>query len=771
MIFTALARFLARSPWSSAIALVGITLASVSMVAVHQVSVAIERQTRATSLVELGDYNFFLHKTRVSAAEYFELRRRWLAGGLPQVRDLAPVVDESRFLDGAMVRVVGIDLLVAQVTESMVDSATHPADEVTVSGFDRAWISTDLRDSWRRPADVVSSLPPGTALMDIGAAQELLGYREDRLSYVAVTVTDPLARLKSTFNALAPGIGAGLPAPAPALAEIRAAGFDVVSVAAQNPADQLGKSILFNVGALGMLALVVAWFLIYQVAVSWLRRLWPTLLRLHVLGVPHATLRAWFVWLLGLLGLLGTGAGLWLGAVLADWLLGRIATVPLTQPLDAWVVGKAVLCGVGVCLVGAFMAYRNALGNERGSLCLFALALGVAAWLGYVWPALGLMGGFVSIAASGFLVAVLIWPVLRALKRVAHRFTGPLLLRLSAREIAWFPGDLAVAISGLMLAVATALGIALMVDSFRIEFTQMLERRLSYDWVVRGEPSQLATAQGLVATNYPGARVQAYFGQRSRVNGVQVEVQYTRLDGLESARYAYGGTVRDGEVWIGEQVAQKFGVGRGDQLEVLGSPRRITHVFKSFGDLYPRLLIDSRGEIAGSLDSLAVNGLPPPGLAALRNLGLQVTDQAQIKRIALETFEQTFLITDVLLAIALLVASLGIYIALNALRFNRRSSVPLLSTLGFTSWENVQMDFGRALAVGVFAMLLATPLGIWFAYLLCDLVNPRAFGWAITLHVSWQSVWPPLLLGLVAALIAGVIAPGRKENSSSGVLS
>lgn len=772
MIFTALVRFLARTPWSTGIALIGMTLASVSMVAVHQVSVAIEQQTRATSLVDLGDYNFFLHKARIDGAEYFALLRRWRAGEMAQIGHMAPVVDERRYLDDKAVRIVGIDLFSHRIGQLIVSQSGAQASDDTIPSLSGAWIASDLEGHWSGAVNGVLALPEGTALMDIGSAQDLLGYQQDRISYIAVKVADPWAAIKRTLNALAPGIGAGLPLLEPDLGFIRAAGFDVISLEAQNPANQLGRSILFNVGALGMLALVVAWFLIYQVAVSWLRRLWPTFSRLHVLGVPYRRLGMWFVVLVMVIAVVGSGLGLWLGNLLAEWLLARIATAPSGVQLDGWVIGKTLVCGLGVCLLGALLAWRAALHDAMTTDWVLPVMWAVIAAVGYAWPALGLMGGFICIAASGFLVSSLIWPLLNVSKRLAHHMHGPMLLRLSAREVAWYPGDLAVAMSGLMLAVATALGIALMVDSFRLEFGQMLERRLAYEWVVNGSPDELKQAEQDLLDRYPEVRVQSYRSARTRVRGLQVDVQLTRLDRPEQSRYAFDGVLQPRDVWIGEQVALKLGVGIGDQLQVFGAPYRIGHVFKSFGDLYPRLLLDARHAaglgVASELRSLSIDGAPNQALDSLRKLGVEVTDQGQIRRVALNTFDQTFLITDVLLAIALLVASLGIFIAINALRFNRRSSVPLLSSLGLSRWESLQMDIGRAAAVGVIAVAIALPLGIWFAYLLCHLVNPRAFGWAIDLHVLWDSLDLPIALGIGAALIAGVVAPGQRENDRQG---
>ena len=125
----------------------------------------------------------------------------------------------------------------------------------------------------------------------------------------------PSRRLRNSCQVLV----AGFPSAKPSLD--LAPGWQLVSMAEQYPAREFGKSILFNISALGMLALLVAWLLIYQVAVSWLRRLWPVFDRLHVLGVEWQQLRAYFLFSIGLIATLAAVLGLVAGWWLARWLL------------------------------------------------------------------------------------------------------------------------------------------------------------------------------------------------------------------------------------------------------------------------------------------------------------------------------------------------------------------------------------------------------------------------------------------------------------------
>jgi len=48
--------------------------------------------------------------------------------------------------------------------------------------------------------------------------------------------------------------------------------------------------------------------------------------------------------------------------------------------------------------------------------------------------------------------------------------------------------------------------------------------------------------------------------------------------------------------------------------------------------------------------------------------------------------------------------------------------------------------------------------------LLCGVVNPRAFGWSVTLRLSAGAIAVPFAWGVIAAVIAAVIRVGQKEQ-------
>lgn len=755
-------------------ALIGITLGVVSIVSVHLISSSISTRLNGLVPAQLASYTHFLHRDDISANDYFEWRRNLGRGELTDIDSLAPLIDETTDIDGLSVRVIGVDLFDASLIPEARLAASTSENSSTVDEFSWTgiWIDESLVGHIDRPLNGIVEAPAGTLFADIGPAQELLGWSDTQLSYLGLKINDPLAETIDLLENLLPGFGAGFPSRPPELALPE--GWRVVTIAQQHPAREFGKSVLFNISALGLLALLVAWLLIYQVSVSWLRRLWPVFDRLHVLGVDWAVLRRYFLG--GLLGLaiVSSVLGLLLGLFLAQWLLDAAMPVESIQlQLDSWVVLKAAGSSITVCLLGGLLAFHRAEqmpGLQLVTTAVSLVMLLVAAYCVFV-PDTGLAGGFLSIAVLSLVSGFVVSPMLRRLKQVSRLIRGPYLARLSVREAIWYPEDVGVALAGLILAVATAIGVGLMIESFRADFSAMLERRLDYDLVAEGQHETLVeVAQQLTANSSVTTRIQGYRDAEIRITGFPVTLRVARVDRQEAGRYGEFSALTANQALLSEQAAKVLQVSVGDVIVASGHEIEVSGIFSGFGDIQPRLIVDVASPLADAadqLDSIGIKSVQPAVLLSqLRkdfpDLSLRL--QTDIRRVAMDTFDQTFAITTVLISIALLVATISIYIAITSMRLNRATGSRLLTTLGINRLESVGMDFALGMGVGAVALMLALPLGVIFGWILCTVINPRAFGWTIELQLSVGAILPPLLLGLAAAVVAGLLRGGRSEE-------
>lgn len=779
-------RFLKHTPWSTLTVLMGIALGVASVVAVHQISLRITDSLQGATPPHLAGLTHLLEveSGTTTANDYFDLRERWRGGELPGVRALLPIIEGQLNVGGRRALLFATDWLAADGlrAESTATNGARPGWESVVVDSSFGLAADDILTIGGREYRVTAVVNAGTGaavFADIGTGQVLLGVGPEVISYVGVAKADPFRRVKNVVEALLPGMSAGFE---DRLAAWPVDGWRVRRVEPELPMLSFANSVIFNLGALGSLALVVAWFLIYQVGVIWHRRRRALMDRLFAMGVSRGELTRSFVAAFVLLGVVATVLGLFAGLLLAR-VLSDISSagfeVPGSMPgLTIWIVAKATVSGVVVSGLGGWLACRHEWSREdlatRGRMGRWLAPIGLSILLiaGIALPESGMFGGFAAVLAVSLLVMFCVRPLLEHLRHISVRLPGRLLTRIGLREVAWYPHDLSIAIGALSLAIATSMGVGLMVDSFRADFSNMLDQRLADDLFLDGDGQDLSAVLEWLAIQPDVARFQGYGRSRERLQGEPVELGFTRFSVRESARYGLARELVEGEVIISERLAESFALGIGDGVEMKGRQLRVVAVFSGFGDSGRRMLIDEQTArhlgVNIIYDRVSISGDAGEGPAAqlgsriLSRFGselssLRIQPRGEMRKLALDIFDRTFAITTALTLLALLVAVIGMYNALQALRLNQAPSYRLLDALGVGGREQTRIALLRAGTVGCVAVMLALPLGIAMAWLLCNVINPRAFGWSLNLRFSAVEVLMPMSLGLLAALAAGLL--------------
>ena len=119
-------------------------------------------------------------------------------------------------------------------------------------------------------------------------------------------------------------------------------------------------------------------------------------------------------------------------------------------------------------------------------------------------------------------------------------------------------------------------------------------------------------------------------------------------------------------------------------------------------------------------------------------------------------FERTFLITRVLYWLAAGVAAIGLVSALLAWELSRSRELALIRTLGLTPGSTAFLVIAQTLFMGLAAFIAAVPAGLLTALTLTEVINRRAFGWHIDLHLTASQFTSALWLALAAAFAAGL---------------
>jgi putative ABC transport system permease protein len=656
-----------------------------------------------------------------------------------------------------------------------------------------------------QPADPASARAlEGLLVTDIATAQETLG-AVGRLTRVDLLVDDPalLARITKAL---------------PAGADLVAAGSTAGATARMILAFQ------WNLSALSLLALVVGMFLIYQTMTFSVVQRRPLIGSLRALGVTRAEIFALVMSEALVVGVAGTTLGVLLGFGMAQGLL-RLVTRTINDlyfvisvrevVLDPVTLAKSVLLGIGATALAALPpALEATAAPPRVVMTRAALESGArraarrAGWIGVAVLALGAVvlavpAGIVAGFAGLFVVMVgcaLVTPaaalgVLSPLHRVAGAVFG-LLGRLTTRGIVAALSRTSVAMAALMIAVAAAIGVGVMIASFREAVTAWLEGTLRADVYVSA-PSLVGNrpdatldpelAARLAST--PGvARVTTSRGALVRSPRGPVQVVALDVDPGRPPRWRFR-SGSDRGVWDGDAVmvsepwANRHGVDAGQSVRLHGDlgPRdfRVAGVFYDYGSSAGVVVMHRRTYDRAwndrTISGVALEAAPGVDVNALvvavreRAAGgprLVVRSNRALREASLDIFDRTFAITGVLRTLSLVVAFVGMLAALMALSLERAREIGVLRALGLTPRQVWGLVTAQTGVIGLLAGVLAVPSGLLLAAVLVFVINRRSFGWTMGIDPSPAILLQGVGLSLLAALLAGLYPAWRMARAS-----
>ncbi len=618
---------------------------------------------------------------------------------------------------------------------------------------------------------------------DIGLAQPLLG-KEGRLDRIVFKLSETQAHtLQTALQAYAPHQPLWLEPISPAL-----------------DASQLGDALALNLTALSLLAMAVGLFLVFnaQRFVQSVRR--PQLAQLIILGMPPRRVLGWLILELVILASIGTLLGLLLGSLLALALMGQLtqALADLYGPnpidllrLSPASLGKAMVIGILGTLAANLPGWWQLLrqsplelrdGNSRPpahpwrrrALAIAILLLCVLC----LWrPETGLTGAL--FVAGGWLLAMaLALPdALRAvLGRLRSRPGGPLTARLGVAETLYHLDRTAIAVMALQLAIAAAIGIGVMVSSFRSSVEIWLGQRLAADLYVTA-PKGVAGNKGalgeqtlntiLAASDVRAASRRAV--HPARWQGQPIE--WAQMDFIPELKTAYPllagrWPAAPDEVLASEPLTVRLGVRVGQTLEVTGEqgPRAltVTGVYQDYGSEKGQILHAFED---GAVQSLALFSNQPERLAdrlrAQFGEGVNLLPAPAIHAAALKVFDQTFVVTELLKLLILGIAFVGIGSAFMVLGLARRGELQTLQSLGLSPRHCRRLLVWQGAGLGLLTALLALPVGYGLAWVLIEVVNPRAFGWRLAFEAAPLHAVTALLLAPVCGALASWYAARR----------
>lgn len=577
-----------------------------------------------------------------------------------------------------------------------------------------------------------------------------------------------------------------------------------------------------NLTAMSLLALLVSALLIYGAVSFTVVQRRRSIAILRALGATRGEILAIVLTEAAALGAAGAAGGVLLGVAVGHELVKLVSqtindlyyVVAVEQvTLPARTVIEALAAGVGTALIAGLLPALEVagstpqLGLRRSALeSRAALIARRLSWLSIVFAlaACALIAGSSRSVFAGFAalflllssVAALTPSVLRALARWGAKSLAGIssVGRLALEDVAVSLSRTGVAVAALAMAVAAMIGVSIMVESFRVSLRQWLAQTMRADIYVAapgpgmGRPERRiepAVLQALLMT--PG--VADHSASRSVVvHSARGEIA---LDALQLAPGSYAGidlTAGDpravwsaydrGALLLSDSLAWRLHLRPGESLSLVtpsGSREfPIAGVYREYGSglgsammsfgIYRQLWQDDAVTAVGLYLSHGVDAageIPRLQAAAAGRQALLIRSNADIRSMSLAIFDRTFIITRVLYWLAAAIAAIGLVSALLAWELDRAREISLLRALGLTPRGAAALIEAQTLFMGGAALLAALPAGLIIAVVLTKIIDRRAFGWHIAMHLHAAQFVNALALALAAALLAGLYPAWR----------
>ena len=641
----------------------------------------------------------------------------------------------------------------------------------------------------------VPSLPAHLLLMDLPEAQSVL-LRGDKVDRVEV-----LAQESALFPNLREETG-----------EMLKSHWQMTGGADRRQlAGTMTQAFRLNLTILSLLALLVGGYLIFQALDGVVLRRREEIGILKSLGVTDRAIQIAFLIEAALLGLCGGFLGVFLG-----WLGAQAAVGGVTKTMNALYgatseqqaslsLGEAALAlsiSILASLIAAWwparmaartppahMLGRHATPFEGGTVWRVE-------WIGWAMMLTAVVLAQVPVLrfASGTRLplagysAALLWLIgagLAAgavLRFIARRKALSAVWRVALSHLRRPTVRHRFAVAALASAVAMTTGMAVMVASFDHTMRGWIDRTMKADIYISS-----AGAQSASSTHFISAKTVAELAKEPEVvelafvqartllwNGGEVLVLGTDpVFAHNHELYAWVEAPKRDEWWKAEDVitpaimseswAERFGTQMDDVIELAGHKVRVVAVNAEYGNERGSLTLPAEvfREWFETDEAWRVAMMLKPGVDAdsvrdriqREQPGLSVFTNAHLRSEALRIFRQTFSVTHALEVIGVIVAVVGLGLALTSLLLERRSILATLRSLGMTRSEIARSAALEGLGVACAGAFTGIAAGLWLGWLLVYRINKQCFGWTLQFHAVW---WHLAVLG-IAVIAAGML--------------
>ncbi|MDX2319961.1 MAG: FtsX-like permease family protein [Moritella sp.] len=319
------------------------------------------------------------------------------------------------------------------------------------------------------------------------------------------------------------------------------------------------------------------------------------------------------------------------------------------------------------------------------------------------------------------------------------------------------------------LALTTSIAAALMVHSFEGAFVRFLDQQLSADLLIRYHHGQKQQVENWLQNN---SNIDEYILRQH--TWAKRGNDSIKVSNFHSSRQLASLLLKSSSIktksgcFINEQLALKRQL-TVDQSIIFSQGKKqyscvIQGIYYEYG--YPgfSLVLDSpqanqffSGWIYSGFGVYFNPDTVIDKQAVSLTLGLaedQIYDPAQVKKSALAVFAQTFVLTQLISVILLVIACFGLFLSATGLELARKADLYILCSLGYSKAELFAHMLMQWLLLAVSCVLLSWPVATILAHALVSQALPASFGWSMPLLFNVGSFAVSSMLGLLFLLPA-----------------
>ncbi|MCX7735689.1 MAG: FtsX-like permease family protein [Candidatus Kapabacteria bacterium] len=594
---------------------------------------------------------------------------------------------------------------------------------------------------------------------------------------------------------------------------------------------QMISAFNLNLTAMSLLALIVGMFLIYNTMTFSVVQRRKHIGLLRSLGITRREIFTTVMLESLAIGLIGTIIGIFLGILLGNYLLGLVTQSIndlyfVITVRDIYVsqetILKTVFLGILATVISALkpayestktpprlVVLRSFVESEykrkRFILILYGLASIGLSILIFAVSGKNVLLSFIGVLPlmvgfTMFTPALVIF-FTNIIKPLAKRVFG-VIGAMASKGLANSLSRIGIAISALAISLAAAIGVGTMVNSFRITVVNWLETRLQKDIYIsvptlisRFNDATIPDGLDTLLEKLPEVKnLTLYRELRITEGNNMIHLIGSSFPEDPSSMYVFKEgdpkqiwtKLKQGEVMVTEPYSYRTNKGVGDSVDVLtdkGMKKfRIAGVHYDYGSDIGLIFMEIE-TYRKFWDDRKLSGLGvflkegydvQETINKIRNLvgtdqEIIVRSNKDLLKSSIEVFDRTFIVTNVLQILAIIVAFIGVLSALMSLQLERTKEIAIYRANGMTPrdiWKYLNLQTG---IMGLIAGILSIPLGNILALVLIYVINKRSFGWTLQFNIIPELLIEAVLVGIISAILASIYPAYKMSRISPSI--